>query len=147
MRHTGLAACLLCLGISACSADKPAAPTPVYPSVAGTYTGTATFLTTAGNVTCAANTAVSQAGRSVNLAAIQLGSECGVGTIPGGQFTISTTGALDIASTTFFDPGCDGTYSIAGSGGFFDREFRLTLTYTSSAPRCILRSFTTTMTR
>lgn len=146
MRHTGLAACLLCLGINACS-DKPAAPTPVYPSVAGTYTGTATFLTTAGNVTCASNTAVSQAGRSVNLAAIQLGPECGVGTIPGGQFTISTTGALEIGSTTVFDNGCEGTYAVTGSGGFFDREFRLTLTYTSSTPRCILRSFTTTMTR
>ena len=148
MRYAGFAAGVFCLWASACSgSDKPAAPTPTYPQVAGNYTGTATFTATTATATCAASTAVSQSGNRVNLAPIQLGSECGLTTIPGGQFAITTTGALEIAPTTVFDSGCDGTYQVTGSGGFFDRELRITLTYTNSAPRCVLRSFTTTMTR
>jgi hypothetical protein len=146
MRNRCLLACLWCLCAGACGGSP--APTPVYPSVAGTYTGTATYTTTTFTVSCAANTAVSQAGNRVNIAAIQLGAECGTGVIPGGQFTISTTGALEgIAPFTVTESGCQGTYNVTGSGGFFDRELRLTFTYTSGTPACILRSFTTTMTR
>ena len=86
-------------------------------------------------------------GDRVSIAAIQLGSECGVGTVPGGQFTMSTTGALTIAPASVTDIACEGTYAVTGSGGFFDRELRITLNYASTASRCILRSFTTTMTR
>ena len=146
MRHRGPVALLLCLWLSACS-DSPTAPAPVYPAVNGTYTGTATFTTTTSSVTCSANTAVSQAGDRVSIAAIQLGSECGVGTVPGGQFTISTAGALTIAPASVTDTACEGTYAVTGSGGFFDRELRITLNYASTASRCILRGFTTTMTR
>ena len=148
MRDRTFVACLWCLCAAGCGSSTPAAPTPTYPNVAGTYSGTATYTTTTATVSCAANTAVSQAGNRVNIAAIQLGAECGTGTIPGGQFTISTTGALEgIASSTVSDSGCQGTYNINGSGGFFDRELRLTFTYSSGTPACFLRSFTTTMTR
>ena len=146
MRNRCLLACLWFLCAGGCGGSP--APTPVYPSVAGTYTGTATYTTTTFIVSCAANTAVSQASNRVNIAAIQLGPECGTGVIPGGQFTISTTGALEgIAPFTVAESGCQGTYNVTGSGGFFDRELRLTFTYTSGTPACILRSFTTTMTR
>jgi hypothetical protein len=147
MRDRCFLACLWCLCASGCSGSSPA-PTPVYPNVAGTYAGTATYTTTTITVSCAANTAVSQAGNRVNISAIQLGAECGTGVIPGGQFTISTTGALEgITSSTVTDAGCQGTYNVSGSGGFFDRELRLTFTYTSSTAACVLRGFTTTMTR
>jgi hypothetical protein len=147
MRYRILAAVVWCVWTGGCG-SSPAAPTPTYPSVAGSYAGTATFTTTATTVSCAASTAVSQSGNRVNIAALQLGSECGTGNIPGGQFTISTTGALEgIASSTVTDSGCGGTYNVSGSGGFFDRELRLTFTYTSGTPACVLRSFSTTMTR
>ena len=100
MRYRILVA-LMCSVCAGGCGSTPAAPTPTYPNVAGTYTGTATFTTTTISVSCPASTAVSQAGNRVNIAALQLGPECGTGNIPGGQFTITTTGALEgIASSS-----------------------------------------------
>jgi hypothetical protein len=52
--------------------------------------------------------------------------------IPVGQATINATGALDMGSGsgTFTDPSC-GTYSYSGSGGFFGRDLRISLSATS----------------
>jgi large exoprotein involved in heme utilization and adhesion len=134
MRRSGLCV-IVTLMVSACGGDSPSAPSPDIPSVIGRYAGNATLAAPEldKRVTCPASTSVTQSGKTVSIAPIVLTGECGRITIPVGQVTIDATGAIDgSASGSFNEPGC-GTYDYVGTGGFFDREFRISIAATSSS--------------
>jgi hypothetical protein len=115
--------------------SSPSSPTPTIPSVSGSYSGSATLTLPELQVslTCPASTAVTQSGNTVNIAPIVLKGDCGSMSIPLGSTTIDTNGAIDPTGSTgtFDDPSC-GTYKYAGSGGFFGRELRISMSATSS---------------
>jgi hypothetical protein len=75
-----------------------------------------------------------------------LAGDCGNVSIPLGQATIDQTGAINggSATGTNTDPSC-GTYNYTASGGFFGKEFRLSMSATSST--CLNFNFTMTLTR
>src|SRR5690349_9618353 len=144
-------ACALVLAlfaVASCGGGSPTSPSSNIPSVAGSYSGTATLVLPESQLTinCPATTSVTQSGAVINLAPIILGGNCGNSSIPFGQTTIDATGALNSAgsSGTFNDPSC-GTHTYTGSGGFFGREFRLSLTATS--PTCEDFNFTAVLDR
>jgi hypothetical protein len=121
---------------AACGGGSPTAPSgPQFPQVAGTYNGSInfTFPEIPASLTCPASTTVTQSGSNVSIAPISLGGQCvGIlGSIPFGSVTIDTNGALPNQSGTFNEPSC-GTYNASGSGGFFGREFRISMTATSA---------------
>lgn len=124
--------------IAAGCGGSPAAPTPQIPNVTGNYSGSTriTLPELGQSQTCATTTTVTQSGTTVNIAPLILGGACGGMSIPLGQATIDNTGALQGQSSgSFFDASCGGTYNFTGSGGFFNREFRLSLNAVSS--RCL----------
>lgn len=147
MRHLAVGISLLVL--SACGGGgSPTSPTPTTPSVAGSYSGTATFTFPAlqTTVSCPASTTVTQSGKSVSIAPIVLRGDCDTLSIPFGQVTIDSTGAFEGGNTTgtFNEPTC-GTYSVVGSGGFFGRELRISVTATSAT--CVNFNFTAVLNR
>lgn len=128
--------------------SSPTAPTPVIPSVAGAYSGSATIALPemAVSATCPASTVVTQSGATVNIAPIVLRGECGNMSIPLGPTTIDTTGAIDPtgSSGTYNEPSC-GTYRYTASGGFFGRELRISMSATSAT--CFNMNLTILMSR
>lgn len=128
--------------------SSPTAPTPVIPSVAGSYSGSATIAMPelVVSATCPASTVVTQSGATVNIAPIVLGGQCGNMSIPLGPTTIDLTGAIDPtgSSGTYNDPSC-GTYKYSASGGFFGRELRISLSATSAT--CYNMNLTVLMSR
>ncbi len=122
-------------------------PSSSVPNVAGNYSGNTTVALPelAGSVTCPTTTSVTQSGNTVNIAPLLLSGVCGSLSIPLGQVTIDTTGALlGLNSTTYTDPSC-GTYSAVGSGGFFGRDLRISMSATSRT--CYNMNITITLTR
>lgn len=134
---------------AACSSSSPSSPTPSIPQVAGTYTGqvTITLPEVGQSRTCPANTSVTQSGSNVNIAPIIFTGSCGNLSVPMGPTTIDATGALAGSGLdgVFTEPSCGGTYHYVGSGGFFGRELRLTLSATSGL--CYNFNFTAVLTR
>jgi hypothetical protein len=122
-------------------------PSNRIPSVAGNYSGTTsiTFPELSRTVTCPTTTSVTQSGSTVSIAPLQLSGQCGALSIPFGQMTIDTTGALGQDTGSFFEPSCGGTYNYSGSGGFFGRDLRLSAVYTSRT--CYNMNFTINLTR
>ena|SRR6185503_19307732 len=108
-------------------------PSNQIPNVAGSYSGstTVTLPELGQTVTCPTTTAVTQSGSTVNIAPLILTGQCGNMSVPLGQMTIDATGAFPGASSgTYTDPSC-GTYNYTGSGGFFGRSMRLSVSATS----------------
>lgn len=130
----------------ACGSSAPTAPTPTIPIVAGSYAGTVTivFPEIPRTLTCPATTAVTQAGSSISIAPIALSGVCGAVSIPAGPATIDATGNLGVASGSYFEPSCSGSYTYAISGGFFGRDFRFSMTATSAI--CLNYTVTATLT-
>ena len=116
--------------VTGCGGGSPTSPEgPRYPTVAGSYSGTTTmsFPELLQSVTCATSTSVTQSGANVSIAPLVLGGVCGGSSIPFGSVTIDTNGALlGQNSGTYNDPSC-GTYNVTGSGGFFGRDLRLSI--------------------
>jgi hypothetical protein len=151
MRRALALVVVVVLSAVSCGGDNggsPAAPTPQIPAVDGNYSGniTITFPELNTSLTCPASTVVTQSGRTVNVAPLILGGQCGNQSVPLGQVTIDNTGAIEGggATGTYNEPSC-GTYSYSGSGGFFGREFRISLSATSAT--CYNFNFTAVLTR
>lgn len=125
---------------------SPTSPTPTYPQVAGNYAGTISIVFPELGVTlnCPATTVVTQSGSTVNVAPIVAGGECDM-SIPLGQATIDSTGAIAGGGTGSYDEPSCGTYNYSGSGGFFGREFRVSIVATSST--CLNMNITIIMSR
>ena len=141
---------ILALALSAVScggSGSPSSPTPTIPTVNGSYSGTATlaFPEIPATLNCSASTVVTQSGSNVSIAPIVLtGTDCGGISLPLGQVTIDATGSVGSETGSFNEPSC-GTYNYSGSGGFFGRELRLSLSATSAT--CYNFNFTTVMSR
>lgn len=104
-----------------------------YPSVAGNYSGTTvmTFPELSETVSCPTTTAVTQDGGQLTIAPFILNGVCGGASVPAGPAVIDSSGALIAASSgSYNDPDC-GTYNYTFSGGFFDRELRMSMNATS----------------
>jgi hypothetical protein len=145
-----IAGALMLMLAAACGGDNGSPTSPSGPpAVNGNYSGSVTvnFPELNAAVTCPASTVVTQSGSTVNVAPIVLTGQCGNLSVPLGQVTIDNTGALDGSgsSGTFFEPSCGGNYNYTGSGGFFGREFRLSMTATSAV--CFNFNFTAVLTR
>jgi hypothetical protein len=105
------------------------------PQVGGSYSGTMTLVypELAGSMSCPASTAVTQSGSTVNMAPIIATGQCAGISFPLGTMSIDSTGAIDggSGSGSYVDPSC-GAYSYTASGGFFGREFRLSMNAVSA---------------
>ncbi len=140
-----LALCSL-LAAGACG-GSPAAPTPAYPDIAGTYTGFATieFVSTVNGITwgtdlsltCPATVVAKQSGGTVDLEPMLLSGSCGMITLPLSRASIDESGTIQSgAAGGFNEPGC-GTYlyqpTAAGFyvSGQWGRELRMKLAATS----------------
>lgn len=150
-RYIGAAALAAALTSAACGSHGTdlTGPSNSIPNVAGNYSGTATLSLPELNqsMTCTTTTSVTQSGSTVSVAPLTLGSGggCPAGySIPIGQLTIDATGAfLGNANSTYSDPSC-GVYAVVGSGGFFGRDLRATITMTSRTCWNINATFTLT---
>jgi hypothetical protein len=121
-------------------------PSSSIPNVAGNYSGntTVTFPELARSVSCPTSTSVTQSGSTVSIAPLIMTGQCGNLSVPIGQATIDATGALAGSSTTTYtDPSC-GTYNAVASGGFFGRDFRISMSATSQT--CYNMNITITLT-
>lgn len=125
MKRCLLLLVLLCSACSACGADAPAAPTPVpVAQVAGNWTGTMNYTTTAGGpfiITWQMN--LTQAGSAVNGTYVAQNFQ---GTVAG-TTSISNTfsGTLTYNATATNGAACQGTFAVSGTAG------GTTLTWTS----------------
>ncbi len=144
MGRVVVAAALMAAGCGGSST----APSNRIPSVSGTYSGNVTLVypELQARLTCPASTTVTQSGSTVNIAPVLLGGQCGGVSLPLGQSTIDSTGAIGGGSDsgTYNEPSC-GLYSYTVSGGFFGRELRASAIYTSRT--CYNLNFTMTLTR
>jgi hypothetical protein len=122
-------------------------PVPQIPTVAGNYSGTTNivFPEVGESVACPTSTIVTQSGSTVNFSPMVLGGACGGYSLPLGRTTIDNTGAIDGGSTTGTSSADCGTYTYTGSGGFFGRDLRVSLNYTSRT--CLNMNITMTLTR
>lgn len=125
---------LIPLLIVGCGGNDSTGPSKSIPTVAGNYSGTTTFSfpELATSLSCPTATTVTQSGSTVSIAPLQLGGPCaanGLSSLPVGSTSIDNTGAIgsESGSTT---EAC-GVYNWTGSGGFFGRDLRLSLVYTS----------------
>jgi hypothetical protein len=81
----------------------------------------------------------------VNIAPLILGAACGGMSMPLGQVTIDSTGAIAGPNTgTYNEPSC-GVYDVTASGGFFGRELRMSVNATSRT--CYNFNMTITLSR
>jgi hypothetical protein len=148
MRRAFFISLLVILPACGGGGSSPSSPTPQLPSVAGSYSGLTSFAfpELGMSLTCPASTTVTQSGSTVSVAPIVLRGECGALSIPLGQGTIDATGAIDGGSVsgTYNEPSC-GTYQMIGSGGFFGRDFKLSISATSAT--CYNFNMTATLTR
>jgi len=118
-----------------------------FPSVAGTYSGTTVmvFPELSETVSCPTTTAVTQSGAQITIAPFVLNGDCGGISVPIGPALIDNAGAFVAASSgSFNDPDC-GTFTYTFSGGFFDRELRMSMRATS--PICYNFDLTISMFR
>ena len=151
MRHasakTVYCLCLLPFFVAACGGDNDiTGPSNRIPEVAGNYRGTTTivFPEIPRTVTCSTTTSVTQSGSTVSIAPLQLtGADCAGLSVPVGSATIDATGSLGQESGSITQA-C-GTYNFVGSGGFFGRDLRLSLAYTSRT--CFNMNITINMSR
>ena len=120
-------------------------PSKTIPNVTGNYSGNTTiaFPEVGQSLICPTSTSVTQSGSTVSIAPLVMAGTCGNMSIPVGQATIDATGAIPNESGTFNDPSC-GTYNYTASGGFFGRDFRLSLNATSRT--CYNLNMTITLT-
>jgi|GEM_PF-3285727 len=122
------------MSLAACGggSSSPTSSGPVYPNVAGNYSGTTTmsFPELVMQITCPTTTTITGSGANIAAAPLILGGQCGNMSIPLGAATIDTNGQLESVSGTFTDPSC-GTYQYTASGGFFGRELRMSINATS----------------
>ena len=129
---------------------NPTGPSTSIPNVVGSYNGnlTLTFPEVPITFNCIASTTVTQSGATVSIAPLTLkagSSQCNsLGTVPVGQVTIDATGAFPNESGTYNEPSC-GVYSYVGSGGFFGRDFKFSMTATSAS--CLNFNIAATLTR
>jgi len=127
--------------------DSITGPTNTIPNVAGNYSGSTTIafpeLTLSTN--CPTTTSVTQSsGGNINIAPLQVRCpDIGLLSLPIGDATIGPTGSLGSESGSL--PMECGVYNYTGSGGFFGRDFRLSLTYVSST--CYNMNITINLTR
>jgi hypothetical protein len=131
-----------------CGGSSPTNPGPTYPAVAGNYSGNVTFSypELAQTVTCPATTAVTQTGASISVAPIILGGACAGISIPFGNASIDLNGSMgSVPNYTYFEPSCGGNYAVSASGGFFGRQFQLSLNAVSNV--CFNINVTATLTR
>ena len=118
-----------------------------YPSVAGNYSGTTvlTYPELSETYSCPTNTAVTQNGGQLTIAPFVLNGVCGGISVPFGAAVIDTSGEFVAATSgSFNDPEC-GTYNYTFSGGFFNRELRMSMRATS--PICYNFDLTITLAR
>jgi hypothetical protein len=120
-------------------------PSKSIPNVTGNYVGSTTiaFPELGQSLTCPTSTSVTQSGNTISIAPLVMTGPCGNMSIPVGQATIDATGAIPSESGTFDEPSC-GTYNYTASGGFFGRDFRLSLNATSRT--CYNLNMTITLT-
>ena len=122
------------VGCGSDSGTSLTSPSSSIPNVTGNYAGatTMTFPELGRSLTCPTTTSVTQSGATVNIAPLILSGSCANLSLPLGQARIDATGAIDFGggAGTYTDPSC-GTYSYAGSGGFFGRDLRISLSATS----------------
>lgn len=104
-----------------------------YPSVAGSYSGTTvmTFPELSETVSCPTTTAVTQSGPQLTMAPFVLSGDCGGVSVPMGAALIDREGAFVAASSGSFNDADCGNYNYTFSGGFFDRELRMSMRATS----------------
>jgi hypothetical protein len=117
------------------------------PQVSGNYSGTLNFVFPELNASmaCPASTVVTQSGSNVNMAPIIATGQCAGMSIPIGAMDIDSNGGLGSGSGTYYDSSCGGTYSYTVGGGFYGREFRLSMSATS--PTCYNFNFTSVLSR
>jgi hypothetical protein len=120
--------------VAGCGGNDSTGPSTSIPNVTGNYSGSTTFsfpeLGT--SLSCNTTTSVTQSGSTVSVAPLQLGGVCaanGLSSIPVGSATIDKTGAIGSDSGTTTEA-C-GVYNWVASGGFFGRDLRLSIVYTS----------------
>jgi hypothetical protein len=127
--------------------DSLTGPTNTIPNVAGNYSGTTTitFPELSLSTSCPTTTSVTQSGGgNINIAPLQVRCpDVGPLSLPIGEATINSTGSLGSESGSLSQE-C-GLYNYTGSGGFFSRDLRLSLTYTSST--CYNMNITINLTR
>ena len=106
-------------------------PTPTIPQVAGAYAGgiTIVYPDIPRTLTCPATTTVTQSGSLVSLAPLVLAGQCGGVSVALGQVAIDATGSFSNQSGSLSEP-C-GVYDFIGSGGFFGRELRISMSTSS----------------
>ena len=120
--------------VAGCGGNDASGPSNQIPDVTGSYRGTTTvtFPTIPRTVACPTSTSVTQSGRTVSIAPLQLaGAECPPLSISAGSALIDATGSLGTASGTV-SQSC-GTYNWTSSGGFFGRDLRMSFLYTPGA--------------
>lgn len=127
--------------------DNVTGPTNTIPNVAGNYGGSTTITFPELNLStaCPTTTSVTQSGGgNINVAPLQVRCpDIGLLSLPIGEATIGSTGSLGSESGSF-SMDC-GVYNFTGSGGFFGRDLRLSLTYVSTT--CYNMNITINLTR
>jgi hypothetical protein len=127
--------------------DSLTGPTNTIPNVAGNYSGSTTITFPELNVStsCPTTTSVTQSGGgNINIAPLQVRCpDLGPLSLPIGEATIGATGSLGSESGSF-SMEC-GVYTYSGSGGFFGRDLRLSLTYVSTT--CLNMNITINLAR
>lgn len=121
------------LFVVACGGDDDiTGPSNRIPEVAGNYSGTTTltFPELGQTVSCPTSTRVTQSGSTVSIAPLVLAGQCGNLSLPLGSVTIDATGSL--GQETFTTTESCGVYQGVGSGGFFGRDLRLSVSMTST---------------
>lgn len=133
--------------VAGCGGNDISGPSNRIPDVAGNYRGTTTvaFPEISQTLTCTTTTSVTQSGSTVNIAPLQLSGtgDCSGVSIPAGPATIDATGSFGSASGSLIED-C-GTYTYTASGGFFGRDLRMSLVYTSRT--CLNMNITINLSR
>jgi hypothetical protein len=142
-----VAAVVVAVMATACgSGTSLTGPSNSIPNVAGNYAGTTTVaLPELGQtLSCSSSTSVTQSGSTINVAPLSLGGQCNSLSVPIGQLQIDATGAILGVSNDTSRENC-GVYAWSGSGGFFGRDLRMSVSGTSRT--CFNVNITINLTR